>query len=298
MRIRINQFGVADMIPERNTIGKSAVSVFFEEYNDIDIYIEDTAVGAEKIATKIFSRVFGEKYKVDKIFPLGGRIAVLQQFEVEKNRLHRPSIFVIDGDIFLLAGDTIPNEVGLYRFPFYCIENLLMDGTALNAILDEEDPTQSEEELAEKYSVNQWAENNEAKLLELFVEYAVSNKLNPAEPTISFQVKNLVSSNDGQIDDAKLRARLDDLKQKTINAASESIYHTTRQSILSSFHASNLSPLDVVSGKDYIFPLLKTRFRSLVKTNMTDSNFKLRLAKICDTTRIEDCISRVKNHTA
>lgn len=37
------------MIPERSVQASSAKSVFFEELNDIDIYIEDTAFGYSKL---------------------------------------------------------------------------------------------------------------------------------------------------------------------------------------------------------------------------------------------------------
>lgn len=40
------------MIPERGTAGRFAKSVFYEELNEIDIYIEDTGIGSEKNCIK------------------------------------------------------------------------------------------------------------------------------------------------------------------------------------------------------------------------------------------------------
>ena len=57
------------MVPARSETSKSAKSVFFEDVNDIDIFIEDTAIGFEKIYAILFSRVFSDAYSVEKVFP-------------------------------------------------------------------------------------------------------------------------------------------------------------------------------------------------------------------------------------
>jgi len=281
------------MLPERSSTGNFARSVFFEEDNDLDIYIEDTAIGSEKIASKIFSRVFADKFKVSQVFPLGGRGAVISKFNEEKERITRPSLFVIDGDIYHLTGDSISCERGLYRFPFYCIENLMMDPAAFHNILDEEDATRSEAELVAAFDYTDWNNTNAEKLKELFIEYAISRALNPSEPTIAYDVKNLVSGNKGVLDDHKLIARIDDLRSKSVAKAGLENYEVARDLVITQCAQSGLEDLDYVSGKDYIFPLLKTRLRSTVKTNVTDLNLRTRLAKTCSVEKIMACCDYV-----
>lgn len=277
------------MLPERGPTGNFARSVFFEDENDLDIYIEDTAIGSEKIASKIFSRVFASKYKVSQVFPLGGRGAVISKFNEEKARITRPSLFVIDGDIYHLTGDSIKVERGLYRFPFYCIENLMMDPDALHNILDEEDATRSDVDLVTAFDFTGWHNANAAKLKTLFIEYAVSRALNPSEPTIAYDVKNLVSGNKGTLDDNKLTSRIDDLRSKSIAKAGIENYEVARNLVINQCTQSDLEDLDYVSGKDYLFPLLKTRLRSIVRTNVTDLNLRTRLAKTCSVAKIMTC---------
>ncbi|NWA06916.1 DUF4435 domain-containing protein [Pseudomonas gingeri] len=277
------------MVPERGTAGKFAKSVFFEERNEIDIYIEDTALGSEKIASKIYSRIFGGTYKLEQIFPLGGRGAVISKFNEVKNLLTRPSLFVIDGDIYHLTGDHVKDEVGLYRLPCYCIENLIMDPSAIHAVIDEEDPIRTELDLIQAFDYDGWKTLNKSKLKDLFIEYAISRVLNPSEPTISYEVKNLVSGSDGCIDDVKLATRLADLASKAIAKVGEENYRVTRDRILLEYGKSQLDDLDFVSGKDYLFPLLKTRLRSTVKTLISDLNLKLRLSKACGVEKISNC---------
>jgi len=279
------------MIPERSVQAKSAKSVFFEDVNDIDIYIEDTAFGYQKLFTILFSRVLDDKYKVSKVFPLGGRVAVLDQHKEHAG--NRPSLYIIDGDLFLLIGDNVENKDGLYKFPYYCVENVLCEESSLLKIIDEEEPIKDLDELECLFNYQSWLLDNEDKLFSLFVEYAVSMVLNPQEKTVAFKVSELVSSNKGQIDDDKLSLRIDNLKEVTLKESSLARYSTTRKEILDNFEASGLNKLDVISGKDYLFPLLKTRAKSFVKTTMSDLNFKLRLARVCDVNDIRQSIQYI-----
>jgi hypothetical protein len=239
----------------------------------------------------LFSRVFDGKYKVGKVFPLGGRQAVLK--EHAKNESDRPSIYIVDGDLYLLAGDAVNNVRGLYKFPYYCVENILCDHKSLLTILDEEEPEKNLSIINGLFNYQEWLMSNEEKLFSLFVEYAVSMLLNPQEKTVAFKVSDLVSCNRGVLDQNKLQKRIDDLKNLSINCSSIEEYQTVRNKILHDFELSGLNKLDVVSGKDYLFPLLKTRAKSIVKTKIPDLNFKMRLAKICNIERLTSTIDYI-----
>lgn len=279
------------MIPERSVQAKSAKSVFFEDVNDIDIYIEDTAFGYPKLFTILFSRLFNQQYKVNKVFPLGGRKAVIDQHSEHSS--DRPSLYIIDGDLFLLIGDEINNQKGLYKLPHYCIENILCDQNAILAVFDEEEAVKNLETLEGLFDYQEWLLNNEDKLFCLFVEYAISMILTPQQKTVAFKVSDLVSNNKGELDDHKLTTRVEGLKQLIIESKSIDEYETTRNEILANFEGSDLSKLDVISGKDYLFPLLKTRAKSLVKTKVSDLNIKLRLAKNCNVHSISPAVDYI-----
>lgn len=272
------------MIPERSVQANSAKSVFFEEINDIDIYIEDTAFGYSKIFSILFSRVFEGRYKVGKVFPLGGREAVVS--EHAKNESDRPSIYIIDGDLFLLAGDSVVNKKGLYKFPCYCVENILCDHESLLSIMDEEEPEKDYSKINELFSYQEWLENNEEQLFLLFVEYSISMLLNPQEQTVAFKVSGLVSCNKGELDKTKVLKRIEGLKSLSVNRSSPEKYQAVRSKIMYEFESSGLNKLDIVSGKEYLLPLLKMRAKSIVKTKIPDLNFKMRIARICNIERL------------
>lgn len=279
------------MIPERNVIGNSAKSVFFEDVNDIDIYIEDTAFGYEKIFSLLFSRVFHGKYKLEKVFPLGGRGAVIDCYESQKGSIFtRPSLFIIDGDLYILTGDLQENQKGLYKFPFYCVENILIDPDAVHSILDEEDPISSKDVLINKFNYSEWLESNEDSLFQLFLEYAITFKVNPTEQSVAFSVNNLVSSNSGCIDKNKLDKRIKYLREKAVKFVGEFEYTKAREIVLYNLETNSCEKIDCISGKDYLLPLFTTRMKSVVKTKIPNINFKLRLAKNCDIEKIRESV--------
>ncbi|ENB1604161.1 DUF4435 domain-containing protein [Vibrio parahaemolyticus] len=274
---------------ERSTVARSAKSVFFEDVNDIDIFVEDTAIGYEKLLTLVFSKRFEGKYNVGKVFPLGSRKEVVKTYKADIEKIARPTLYVVDGDLFILSGDTVTNNIGFYKLPFYCFENLICKVQPILEVLNEEDNILYLDELKEKFNYSQWENDNINLLFSLFIVYAATMVLKPSVQTVGYEVKNLVADGKGNISEIKLNRRIEELKSVLIDEFGEDCYHKVVDEIHTRFTESGYSKLDVISGKDYIFPLLKVRIRSTVKTSMTDLNLKMRLACKVSLDSLGDC---------
>jgi hypothetical protein len=281
------------MIPERSEVAKFAKSVFFEELNDVDIYVEDTAFGYQKIFVEIMSRVFDGTHKVSKVFPLGGRDKVADRCLAAQDTLTRPSIFIIDSDLHMLVGDKIPDTPGLYKLPFYCIENILLDACAIHDLLNEEDPIQLKHDLIKNFDFEPWLADICPLLVKLFVEYALSSKLNPTQQTVAYPVSNLISAGNGMLDEQKVNQRIEAIRAFSIAFVGEESYEHAKSQVLKRLEQNSLDNMKFISGKDYVFPLLKIRFRSTIKSKISDLNLKLRLAIKCDISKIKDLRSSV-----
>lgn len=273
------------MIPERSDVAKSARSVFFEDVNDIDIYIEDTATGYSKLFSIIFSRLFEGKYRVKKVFPIGDRNSVIRQHS-NHSRSDRPSIYIVDGDLFILAGDIVENEPGLFKLPVYCIENLLCDHEAIIDVLDEEEPVIARDQIVEMFDYYDWVDKNCELLFQIFIEYSALFKIDPTVKTVAFPVRNFVTSEKGNLSREKVFKRIEDLRAHSISIVGGTQYEVVRNEMISQFRDEPSEKLRIVSGKDYLFPLLKMRAKSIVKTKMSDINFKQRIAKRCGLARV------------
>ncbi|MFL0427817.1 DUF4435 domain-containing protein [Moraxella sp. 179-F 1C4 NHS] len=278
-------------IPERSFEGNFAKSVFYTEYNDIDIYVEDTKRGYEKIFKILFSRLFEGKFRVDNIFPLGGRDKVINKFKQEISS--RPLLYVIDGDLMFLTKNDVQNTKGFFRLPCYCLENILCDVNALVNILDDEDSNKTYIEIVKDFDYNDWLVKNEEKLFELFIEYKVAKILYPELATVSFDVTYLLSCNRGVLEENKFQQRIQFVKNSVITIAGYSQYISTRNEVVEEFNNSLANKLSIVSGKDYILPLLKKRAQSSAKMNITNPSLMNRLAKNCDLTLLQDAINYV-----
>lgn len=285
------------MIPKRTTAAKFAKSALYLEKNDVDIYIEDKEEGYEKIYSVLFSRVFEGKYKVGKVFPLGGRSEVENTFRSNKSNILRPSIFVVDGDLNLLIDDESANEPGFYSLPFYCIENLLICENAIIEIIDQEDIHLDKSDLEAKFNFTEWKELNENLLTELFIEYALSHKFNRDEQTVGFSINKLMSSNEGLLDEKKVKARIEDLSTKTREKIGQDVYLTEKQGIITRIEGYTKPKFSYISGKDYLFPLMRVRVRSIIECKMKDIVFKRRLASLCNIEYIIEAIDHIYHQT-
>lgn len=281
------------MIPERSLAAKSAKSVLFEEFNEIDIFIEDTAEGYEKIFKELFSRVFQGKYKISKVFPLGERRAVIDEHDKNKNNFKRPTLYVIDGDLFLMLNNSVSSTKGLFVLPCYCIENILIDIGSIHQLLNEECHYKDKDDLIIEFDYSNWSKTNYEPLLKLFIEYAVIFSLLPEKQTVGYQVTQLVSSNNGIIDEAKTLNRINELQSEIFHKHDHETYSLTKAKVESIVKLEEKNLTKFVSGKDYLLPLLLTRFRAITRSRTSNINLKLRLAIKCDVSLLNEAINYV-----
>ncbi|MGC1061508.1 DUF4435 domain-containing protein [Pantoea agglomerans] len=271
---------------ERGLAARKAKSVFFEERNSIDIYIEDTAIGYKKIYKCLLNRVLGERFLINDVFPLGGKSAVIQSWEADKNKRNRPQLHIIDGDIELLGGDR-RCEAGLYTLPYYCIENIFLCEQALLDILVEEDPEKERHELAHEFNFNEWIRLNIEPLIDLFITYYLVKKYTPTVPSIHYQVSKLAIDNSGVVDRNKINQRILELENEITKVIPKEEVSTQRDEMLKNLDG-RLDIKKYISGKDYLLPLIVTRMKSVVNTKVSNITLKHRISQRCDINDLSD----------
>ncbi|EKF9139808.1 DUF4435 domain-containing protein [Vibrio cholerae] len=267
----------------RNLKARVAKATFYKEYNDIDIFIEDTAHGYKKLFSKLIQRILSPNYKVENVFPLGGRLEVLESCKNDQEPRNRARLFIIDGDLYLLCGETECTELkGLYILPRYCIENHLICTESIISILEQEDPDKNYEELEEGFNYSGWVSLNKDKLIDLYLEYAIAKKIAPSLQTVAFGYSKLISSNSGDVDPVKVGNRISTLKSQIIQISGQDLYDTTRIQISNLIKYDEDSLLRFISGKDMLMPLLMMRSKKLVSFKAPNLSIKLRIADACN----------------
>jgi hypothetical protein len=276
-------FGGKQMIPIWSPKAMKAKPIFYRQWNDIDIYIEDTGVPSKKLFRHLFTRCFSDKYRVAEVFPLGGRKAVINACEDDQLDGGRPRIYIIDADLDLLLNTKLAALKRFFCLPIYCIENLLIDEKAIIEVLYEEHSVLEKEELVQNFDFKTWISLIEKPLVDLFIDYAICKEVLPSQETVSFKISNLVSSGDGLLDVNKIKKRLEYIESQICCVITPEELNKRKQIIKSSLIVRKINSVQtVVSGKHYLLPLMRIRMNQIAKLRVTKDVLNLRLAKYCD----------------
>ncbi|MBU2915370.1 DUF4435 domain-containing protein [Reichenbachiella agariperforans] len=263
---------------ERNTEAKSARSVLFEDFNDIDIYVEDSAVGYQKMYKELLNKAFENKLRIEHIIPIGNRDAVIAECENNQENTGRKRVYIVDGDLYILSVDPITPKDGLFVLPRYCIENYLISKNALIKILYEDEPNLESSEIEERLNFDDWLNQNETELIKLFILYALCKKHCPEIQTVAHKVSKLCSDPTGVVCSSKTNARVQELKQHIVDKIGSDETDIEIKKIEDKLKFEDQQILRYVSGKDYLLPLLFSRIKNSVRSTSDKLNFKMRLA--------------------
>jgi hypothetical protein len=271
------------MIPEWSPKALVAKPVFYREWNDIDIYIEDTGALSKKIVREIVSRCLAGKFRVSEVFPLGGKRAVVEACSDGGTEESFPKVFIIDGDLDLMLKRSLPALKGLYALPVYCIENLLIDPKAIVEFMYEEDVRSNRDELEKTLAFEEWLLDL-GGLLGLFVMYSMVHERNANIETVQYKVHRLLSSDGETLDMSAIENRKIGLMAELAMNFPKEDWNTRAYQMEKSLVERGINNIRiVVSGKDYLLPLLILRLRRLIRGRWSNESLVIRLAMKCAT---------------
>ncbi|WP_338522112.1 DUF4435 domain-containing protein [Burkholderia gladioli] len=287
---RFNFIGRPHML-ERNTSALYAKSVFYEEVNDIDVYVEDTAEGYSKIYATLLSRLLG--LTITSSFPLGDRSKVIAR--CRENKMvgsKRKSIFLVDGDLFLICGEreVLPDD--LVVLDRYCVENLLIDESAFLEIMDDED-ARDRETLSADFAYEAWRADTLPKLRRLFITYAMSFYLGGESRLVSRKLKDFIKNDRGEMSDEKVEAARQEIIDSLLMIHDMDKINETYLQLESKVDDSVCFIKKYVSAKNYTLPMLIMRARSTVHVPFRNYAVKVKLAKSCDLSELKPLRDRI-----
>ena len=244
--------------------------------NDIEIFVEDTAT--PNMWLNFLKCYIPDGIKLNSVNVPGSRQNVLSACAADQIVDARKKIYIIDGDLDLLAGRPKPRLKHLYRLSAYCIENCLIDEqafiTAITTVDTKIDPVAATGTL----SLRSWLVRNESILVMLFLWYAVSDELARHQKTVGYSVYKLIDS-DGK--DFNLDSSL--VYRRIITLYKEVRKHASKDQVRVVFErarakADAMERLWCVSGKDYLFPPLYQLVLSRFKVRLRADSFKALIA--------------------
>jgi len=266
--------------PER---AHGAITTLFTPLQDIDVYVEDE--GDEVFYTHLLKRVCGDKIRIARVFTKRGRGDVVGAESTHDHQNQR-ALFIIDGDLSWVLGDLPPNESPfLYQLDAYCIENMIFGESQIARILMEE-LVLTEEDAVSKIDFSNWKKEFECHLVKLFAAFAVCRRYCPSFKTVSHGVGKLcIQTRCGKthLDITKVDAARKEALAAAKVASNEQVVSEEYNKILARINSLS-NPLDAVSGKDFLIPLLNFRMNEHGCRIRTKS-LRLKLALHCEIER-------------
>ncbi|QHB69912.1 DUF4435 domain-containing protein [Stenotrophomonas sp. 364] len=285
-------------LPVRGLAARYAEAALYHNYNDIDVYIEDTAEGYRKLYAIVLARLFSaDGIALDRVFPLGSRGQVLKAARKDDG-CGRKSLFIVDGDLYLLGGEYEDIPESVFVLPRYCIENFLIDSSAILRVLYEDAPEMDMDELKIKCDFEGWFSSSRENLKELFVWFAVSHSLAAGIQTVSMRYQAICKNGDGDVDSLKVRLVVDEISRDLSVRFGQEAVSSALESVRQKVDESSCFITNYVSAKDFVLPLLLIRGRAVSGSKAANLNLKVRVARVCSLHGLDPIVERVRRLAA
>lgn len=261
----------------------NAIVKLFEPLQDIDVFVED--VYDEVFYRRLLTRVTENKIHIARVFSKGGRAAVINAAK-SHDKTKRRALFIIDGDFEWVTGRSSRRKIpSLYRLDAYCIENLLICEKAAANILSEE-TVLSEEDAYLRLNFASWVANFKEPLVNLFAAFATVYFYKLSYATVSRGVGRLcteTSSGQRRLDNRKIETEREKTLTEVVKVVGKKKTNKLYEKIRQSANALPC-PFDIVSGKDFLLPLLDFLLQSL-GCRVKRKSLRLKLALHCNLER-------------
>lgn len=254
----------------------------------MEVYVED--IGSEVFYTVLLGRLISDKFKIRRVFALGGKDAVLQACKESQStkKMSMPTIYIVDGDMDFVIGKESKMLNNLFVLNAYCIENYLIDEQAAVEIAFENSGKVEKDVIQAQLGITAWLAEIGPVLRDLFIVYGVAYHFNSFIPTVGRHLDGLLKNTPKgpELDVEKTATSINELRSKLYTMYGEPSVDETEHRMKSRWTLCLDTYLSIISGKDYLIPLLRWRINSTVKGKYDNHSFKLRLAKNCSLMRL------------
>lgn len=280
-----------------------ALPKLFAYRNEIDIYTEDK-VADKEFYRVLFKRLFNEEVNVNDITPLGCKANVLNAYDSQDKKSMRKRLYIVDGDLDLIIGTNRKPEENLVVLDSYCIENYLVDESAIIELIYYSNGTESKDIIKTKLNFSKWLSYNYDCLINMFLHLAILKqfgggpKVRNANEFLKQHFKQVI------LDDSKIATYSEEIKKEIIDLLRdkghtnpETVYEQELTKLKTAWPSQQEVFLRIVSGKNYLLPLLQHRIIHCVnkgKSMFSKDSLKLFLANHAKLDRLDFVKNSIK----
>lgn len=266
-------------IPKYKTVQKILNRAFYDTKSGVFIFTEDKPSDIA-FYSLLFGRLKHNEFEILKVQPIGSKSDVIER-SVEDIDPQTPSIYIVDGDIKLMLGQKLENK-NLIALDRYCIENFLCCETGIIEYLYVKLGTKKEE-IKKELDFENYLKKNGKLILNLYYRYALAYQL---QCGASFKNLDALAHNGGgtkNINSVLLNAEINSvetiikekLKQNGVRAFNKEMKDKINK-IKNDNPICIESVIKVISGKDFLLPLLCSRIKELDRSSGALSSDQLK----------------------
>ncbi|MFP5237338.1 MAG: DUF4435 domain-containing protein [Acidobacteriota bacterium] len=274
--------------PTRSQPGKSALDVFYVDFNSVNFYVEDE--DQENLYFEILGKLFGSA-KFNRIFPLGGKPAVLEHARSDENQcIDAVRVYILDRDFDFFLGKNCehPNVFYLDRF---CIESHLLEPQAIIELVVESEPKLKRQEIEK-------ALNLEAELTRAYRDARPLSTLFLCAQLLELGIRNTSSAPEAfcapkrlwEIDEAAIERYEKKMREAATTVAQSTLGHCFERA---GELAASADDFCLVSGKfvaAMLFHYVKNNYKL---GSITFESFIYRVAKSCTLSSMQQFAQRI-----
>ena len=256
----------------------------YQRFNDITIFVEDATY------TNMYRSYFGimldGKANIRKVLPLEGKNNVIEACKSGRYSKYEPAIYLIDGDIDLLMGNTIEYHKNLYRLELYCAENLLVSEKSIIEVAYDSSPDLQKIEIKKKLRYENWLCKIEKQMLPLYLTFAANHYFEAGATTTGLSMHSLCDGKkpDRSLCSLKIRQKIESLELEILKVTSRNKLNLYRRGLKKRIASEGPNVSKYFSGKTSLLPLLYVHLKNTFEFPDSKSSLKLRLARYPDFT--------------
>jgi hypothetical protein len=277
-------------LPTRSADGLAALDIFYSDFNEINFYVED--IDQENLYEVLLRKLFPD-VRIERIFPLGGKPAILRHARSSDNAgitSFRAYILDKDFDDFLENQVSHPNIFYLDRF---CIENHILEEDAFVEVVIESQPKKRRQDVVRNLEISNMTDQIFSALRPLFICFACVQRFQLGLTNCGCAPETYcINGRLWEIDQQVFRSYIDTLVEASLVAnldppIDDPISDERLRDICS---ANNHS---LICGK-YVVAMLFHYIKSKYKLgNITFDSFVFRVAKSCSLVSLADLGRRI-----
>jgi hypothetical protein len=243
----------------------------------------------------LFHRLLGDAVKINDVTPLGCRKEVIKQC-ISDPADGRRKLFIIDGDINLVSKkEDLSSIDNLYVLERYCIENYVFQEECAIDYLYYECASKPLDLIKKELNYKIWLENYALSFVNLFIHFAIQHYFGGKFKLFNTFRYHSTISGKLRFNPSAISTDLEEIRKEILKLATKEEYLQKLQEFQETWPA-NIDTLEkIVSGKDYLLPLLtiKTSEFKSSKAMPAISELKFKLLRSCNLENLDELKKRL-----